>query len=107
MSNVAVSGTGTTGSHSISLERPPFVRFALVALMALLVAGALVAMVIVLRGEFSDPEGKVLAIVAGTFVFSGVALPSVLHLENGRYRLLSGLGGSLHWRPSPWWCTWC
>ena len=61
-------------------------------LVAFLVAGGLVTIAIVLRGAFGETEGRILATVAALAIFSAIALPSVLHLERGRYPLLAALG---------------
>ena len=71
----------------------PFIRLGLMGLIACLIAGGLVAIAIVLRGHFSETEGRILATVAALAIFSGIALPSLIHLERGRYALLAGLGG--------------
>ena len=62
------------------------------ALMSLLVAGALAAIVVVLRGQFGESETNILWTFAALVIFSVTALPSLLYLEAGRYRDVSSLG---------------
>ena len=88
MSNIV----GTLRTPIGGLEGPTLIRAGLMGLMSLLVAGGLWTIAIVLTGNFGEDEAKVVGTFAALVLFSVTALPSILHLEAGRYREFSGLG---------------
>ena len=67
-------------------------RMALAILIASLFVSALIGITIILIGRFDETEMRILA-TAGTLAgFSVLSLPSLFHLERGRYHYISLLG---------------
>ena len=70
-------------------------RVALIALLAALAMNALIGIIIVLKGDFGDTEGKLLGTTFGLALFTVLAIPSTVQLGRGRFYALSGFGISV------------
>ncbi len=70
-------------------------RVALIALLAALAMNALIGIIIVLKGDFGDTEGKLLGTTFGLALFTVLAIPSTVQLGRGRFYTLSGFGISV------------
>ena len=70
-------------------------RVALLALLAALAMNALIGIIIVLKGDFGDTEGKLLGTTFGLALFTVLAIPSTVQLGRGRFYALSGFGISV------------
>ncbi len=68
-------------------------RTALAVVMGSLVVSALIGIAIILAGSFGETQGRLLATTGALAASSLMALPSLLHLERGRYSHLAGVGG--------------
>ena len=71
------------------LRRWTVLQPALFVLIGSLVASAFTAIVIVVQGDFSDLDGKVLGTTGAVAGFTLLAFPSLVHLERRRYLPLS------------------
>ena len=67
-------------------------RMALTVVMGSLVVSALIGIVIILTGSFGETQGRLLATTGALAASSLMALPSLLHLERGRYPRVAGVG---------------
>ena len=70
-------------------------RVALIALLAALAMNALIGIIIVLKGDFGDTEGKLLGTTFGLALFTVLAIPSTVQLGRGRFYALAGFGISV------------
>ncbi len=70
-------------------------RVALIALLAALAMNALIGIIIVLKGDFGDTEGKLLGTTFSLALFTVLAIPSTVQLGRGRFYALSGFGISV------------
>ena len=70
-------------------------RVALIALLAALAMNALIGIIIVLKGDFGDTEGKLLGTTFGLALFTVLAIPSTVQLGRARFYALSGFGISV------------
>jgi hypothetical protein len=70
-------------------------RVALIALLAALAMNALLGIIIVLKGDFGDIEGKLLGTTFALALFTVLAIPSTVQLGRGRFYALSGFGISV------------
>ena len=68
-------------------------RPALVVLIGALIVSALMAIVIVVQGDFGDLDGKVLGTAGALAGFTLLSLPSLVHLERRRHVRLAAVGG--------------
>ena len=67
-------------------------RLALSLLSISLAGSALIGIVIILLGDFDSTEIRVLATAGSLAGFSILSLPSLFHLERGRYKSLAYMG---------------
>ena len=67
-------------------------RVASAALVLSLVVSAVIGIVIILIGDFDETEIRILATAATLAGFSILSLPSLFHLERGRYAYLTRVG---------------
>lgn len=74
----------------IYFRRPT--RMALAVLTVSLIMSAVIAIAVILIGEFGDIEAKILATTGCLTFFSILTLPSLFHLERGRYTHIAWLG---------------
>ena len=70
-------------------------RVALIALLGALAMNALIGIIIVLKGDFGDTEGKLLGTTFGLALFTVLAIPSTVQLGRGRFYALAGFGISV------------
>jgi hypothetical protein len=70
-------------------------RVALIALLAALAMNALIGIIIVLKGDFGDTEGKLLGTTFALALFTVLAIPSTVQLGRGRFCALAGFGISV------------
>lgn len=64
-------------------------RWALISLLSSLVVSALIGIVIILKGDFGDTEGKLLGTTITLGLFTVLAIPGTIQLGRGRYYALA------------------
>ena len=75
-----------------SLQWQTGTRIALIALLASLIISALIGIIIVLKGDFGDTEGRLLGTTLSMATFTILAIPSIVQLGRGKFYILSGCG---------------
>ena len=65
-------------------------RWALASLLSSFAVSALIGIVIILKGDFGDTEGKLLGTTITLGLFTVLAIPGTIQLGRGRYYSLAG-----------------
>ena len=84
-------------SNQNALKLQAATKVALIALLASLIISALIGIVIILKGDFGDTDGKLLVTTVGLALFTVLSTPSTMQLGRSGYYALSifGIGASV------------
>ena len=81
---------GALVKHSLKWQTGT--RIALTTMLASLVISAAIGIIIVLKGDFGDTEGRLLGTTLSLAVFTVLAIPSTVQLGRGKFPILSRFG---------------